>query len=35
MVDLPATPETPGYLDGRARVGHDTSPEAPFLVDLD
>ena len=33
--DLPDTPETRRYLDRRARVGLDTSEEAPFLVDLD
>ncbi len=33
--DLPDTPEARRYLDRRARVELDTSPEAPFLVDLD
>jgi metal-sulfur cluster biosynthetic enzyme len=33
--DLPDTPEARRYLDRRARVGLDTSAEAPFLVDLD
>jgi metal-sulfur cluster biosynthetic enzyme len=33
--DLPDTPEVRRYLDRRARVGHDTSEEATFLVDLD
>jgi metal-sulfur cluster biosynthetic enzyme len=33
--DLPETPEARRYLDRRARVGLDTSEEAPFLVDLD
>ena len=33
--ELPDTPEARRYLDRRARVGLDTSKEAPFLVDLD
>jgi len=33
--DLPDTPETRRYLDRRARVGLDTSAEAPFLLDLE
>ena len=33
--DLPDTPEARRYLDRRARAELDTSPEAPFLVDLD
>ena len=35
LADLPDTPEARRYLDRRARVGLDTSGEAPYLVDLD
>jgi metal-sulfur cluster biosynthetic enzyme len=35
LADLPDTAEARRYLDRRARVGHDLSPAAPFLVDLD
>jgi metal-sulfur cluster biosynthetic enzyme len=35
IADLPDTPEARRYLDRRARVGHDISGGAPFLVDLD
>jgi metal-sulfur cluster biosynthetic enzyme len=35
VADLPDTPEARRYLDRRARVGLDTSGDAPYLVDLD
>jgi metal-sulfur cluster biosynthetic enzyme len=35
LADLPDTPEARRYLDRRARVGLDTSGDAPYLVDLD
>jgi hypothetical protein len=31
--DLPPGPDTDAYLQRRAELGIDTSPEAPFLVD--
>jgi metal-sulfur cluster biosynthetic enzyme len=35
LADLPDTPEARRYLDRRARVGLDSSGDAPYLVDLD
>jgi metal-sulfur cluster biosynthetic enzyme len=35
LADLPDSPEARRYLDRRARVGLDTSGDAPYLVDLD
>jgi metal-sulfur cluster biosynthetic enzyme len=35
LSDLPDTPEARRYLDRRARVGLDTSGDAPYLVDLE
>jgi hypothetical protein len=35
LADLPDTPEARRYMDRRARVGVDTSGNAPYLVELD